>query len=113
MLLRWEPAAKGPGRCGGGGLGVLEPLLSESEGRLGDERVGFIEDGGVMELWEVSMVEDDLPATISTFVVGVLASPPLKFALERRRSCLRNGMVESWPLEWYEKAKMSFSLGEL
>ena len=36
-------------------------------GRLGVERVGLIDDGGVMELWEeVSIVEDDFPDTSST-----------------------------------------------
>lgn len=43
------------------------PLDSLSAGRLGEERVGRIEDGGVMELWEdVSIVEDDFPETSST-----------------------------------------------
>lgn len=50
MLLRCEPFANGPGRCGGGGIGVLEPLLSDKEGRLGEERVGLMDDGGVIEL---------------------------------------------------------------
>lgn len=46
-----------------------EALDSVNEGRFGDESVGLIDDGGVMELWEVvSIVEEDLPETISTLV---------------------------------------------
>jgi hypothetical protein len=42
-------------------------------GRLGVERVGLIDDGGVMELWEeVSTVDDDFPETSSTVWDGVL-----------------------------------------
>jgi hypothetical protein len=40
-------------------------------GRLGVERVGLIDDGGVMEVWEeVSIVEEDFPATSSTLWDG-------------------------------------------
>lgn len=40
-------------------------------GRLGVERVGLIEEGGVMELWEeVSIVEEDLAETSSTLCDG-------------------------------------------
>jgi hypothetical protein len=46
---------------------VLSSLDSVKEGRLGDERVGLIEEGGVMEAWEeVSIVEEDFPDTTST-----------------------------------------------
>lgn len=64
--------------------------LSDSlrAGRLGVERVGLMEEGGVMEL-EVSIVEDDLPETSSTLCEGFFA----KLALERRRSCLKKGMI--------------------
>ena len=68
MLFRCGLVAKA-GRCGGGGrvtLGELVPLESTSfsEGRLGEERVGLIDEGGVMELWEVvSIVEEDFPET--------------------------------------------------
>lgn len=51
-LFRCELVTKGPGRCVGGGnevLMVLPSLDSVKEGRLGDERVGLIEEGGVME----------------------------------------------------------------
>jgi hypothetical protein len=54
-LFRCEWVTKGPGRCGGGGndvltvLTVLPSLDSVKEGRLGEERVGLIDDGGVME----------------------------------------------------------------
>lgn len=41
---------------------------------MGEERVGLIDDGGVMELWEdVSIVDEDLP-TISTFAAAVFES---------------------------------------
>lgn len=55
MLFRWEWVTKGPGRCGGGGnevlmvLTVLSSLDSVKEGRFGEERVGLIDDGGVIE----------------------------------------------------------------
>lgn len=69
-LFRFELVTKGPGRCVGGGnevLMVLPSLDSVKEGRLGDERVGLIEEGGVIEAWEeVSIVEEDLPDTTST-----------------------------------------------
>jgi hypothetical protein len=66
------------------------PLDSLSAGKLGEERVGRIEDGGVMELWEdVSIVEDDFPETSSTLGAGVF----WKLALDRRRSSLKNGIA--------------------
>lgn len=72
-----------------------EPLDSVKEGRLGDETVGLIDDGGVTELWEeVSIVEEDLPETISTLADAFLESGAWILALERRRSCLKNGMLE-------------------
>lgn len=52
-LFRCEWVTNGPGRCWGGGTGVLAvlaPLSSFRAGRLGEERVGLIDDGGVMEL---------------------------------------------------------------
>lgn len=56
-------------------MGVGEALDSVNEGRFGDESVGLIDDGGVMELWEdVSIVEEDLPETISTLVDAFLES---------------------------------------
>jgi len=52
----------------------------------------LIDDGGVMELWEdVSIVEEDLP-TISTLVAADFESE-WKLAFERRRNCLKNGMM--------------------
>ena len=47
----------------------------------------------------MSIVDEDLPATISTLVVGDFESDPWKLAFERRRSCLRNGMAVSRVLE--------------
>lgn len=74
-------------------LAMLVPLDSDKAGRLGEETVGLIDDGGVMELWEeVSIVEEDLPETISTLVEGDLESVALKLALDRRRSCLKKGI---------------------
>lgn len=75
-------------------LAMLVPLDSDKEGRFGEDRVGLIDDGGVMELWEeVSIVEDDTPETISsTLVEGDLESVALKLALDRRRSCLKKGI---------------------
>lgn len=73
MLFRWEWVGKGPGRWGGGGnevltvLTVLPSLDSVKEGRFGDESVGLIDDGGVIEAWdEVSIVEEDFPDTTAT-----------------------------------------------
>lgn len=44
------------------------PLLSLRDGRLGDERFGLIEEGGVRELYEaVSGVVDDFPEVSSPF----------------------------------------------
>lgn len=62
-LCRWE-LAKGPGR---GGAKLLK-LGSDSlrAGRLGVDKVGLIDEGGVMELEAVSMVEDDFPEISST-----------------------------------------------
>lgn len=72
-------------------LAELAPLDSFKEGRLDEEGVGLIDEGGVMELWEVvSMVEEDLPETASTLDDGLLE---WKLAFDRRRSCLRNGMA--------------------
>lgn len=70
-LFRCELATKGPGRCGGGGnvvvLTVLPSLDSVKEGRLGEESVGLMDEGGVIEAWdEVSIVEEDFPDTTST-----------------------------------------------
>lgn len=75
-------------------LAMLVPLEdSDNEGRFGEDRVGLIDDGGVMELWEdVSIVEEDLPETTSTLVEGDLESVVLKLALDRRRSCLKKGI---------------------
>lgn len=74
-------------------LAILVPLDSDKEGRFGDERVGLMDDGGVMELCEeVSIVEEDLPETISTLVEGDFESVALKLALDRRRSCLKKGI---------------------
>lgn len=94
---------RGPGRCGGTArgeiaLGVL--LLSLSDGRLGEDKVGLIEEGGVRELDEaVSSVDDDCPEVTSPLdwdsvdlVSGDLVV--VKLALERRRSVLNNGMVD-------------------
>lgn len=97
-LFRCEWVTNGPGRCAGGGTGVLAvllvPLDSFKEGRLDEEGVGLIDEGGVMELWEVSIVEEDLPETASTLDDGLLESAGnWKLAFDRRRSCLRNGMV--------------------
>jgi hypothetical protein len=45
----------------------LPSLDSINEGRLGEETVGLIDEGGVMEAWdEVSIVEEDFPDTTST-----------------------------------------------
>lgn len=76
-------------------LAELAPLDSFKEGRLDEEGVGLIDEGGVMELWEVvSMVEEDLPETASTLDDGLLESVgDWKLAFDRRRSCLRNGMA--------------------
>lgn len=76
-------------------LAVLWPLSSFKAGRLGEERVGLIDDGGVMELWEfVSIVEEDLPEATSTLDDALLESVgEWKLAFDRRRSCLRNGMA--------------------
>lgn len=58
------------------GVATLTALVvsdSLRAGRLGVERVGLIDDGGVMELWEeVSIVDDDFPETSSTLWDGVL-----------------------------------------
>lgn len=71
MLFRCEWVTNGPGRCGGGGnvvvLTGLSSLDSVNDGRLGEESVGLIDDGGVIEARdEVSIVEEDLPDTTST-----------------------------------------------
>lgn len=55
---------------------MVVPLesVSFSDGRLGEERVGLIDEGGVMELWEVvSIVEDDFPETSSTLCDGAFS----------------------------------------
>jgi hypothetical protein len=55
---------------------VVVPLESVSlnDGRLGEESVGLIDEGGVMELWEVvSIVEDDFADTSSTLCAGVFS----------------------------------------
>lgn len=45
----------------------LSSLDSVNDGRLGEDSVGLIDDGGVIEAWdEVSIVEEDLPDTTST-----------------------------------------------
>jgi hypothetical protein len=50
----------GIGRCGGDGIGVLEPFIDAFRvGRWEDDKVGLIEDGGVLELHDVSRVEED------------------------------------------------------
>lgn len=75
MLFRCEVMAMA-GRCGGRGRVVVVPLesVSFSDGRLGEERVGLIDEGGVMELWEVvSIVEDDFPETSSTLCDGAFS----------------------------------------
>lgn len=71
ILFRCEWVTNGPGRCGGGGnvvvLTGLSSLDSVNDGRLGEDSVGLIDDGGVIEAWdEVSIVEEDLPDTTST-----------------------------------------------
>lgn len=112
-LFRCEWVTNVPGRCADGGTGVLAvlaPLDSFREGRLGEERVGLmIDDGGVMELWEVvSIVEEDLPETTSTLDDGLLEPVgDWKLAFDRRRSCLRNGMAEAVRVE-----ARNFSPGE-
>lgn len=103
-LLRCECVTNGPGRCGGAAAGVLVPLASLDplrHGRLGDSWVGLIEDGGVLELCEVvSRVEVDLPETTSILVGGLFESDgELKLAFDRRRSCLRNGIVVMFKVE--------------
>lgn len=64
-LFRCELVMKGPGR----GVRVLLGSDSLRAGKLGVERVGLIDEGGVMEL-EVSIVEDDLAETSSTLGAG-------------------------------------------
>lgn len=71
MLFRCELVTNGPGRCGGGDnvvvLTGLSSLDSVNDGRLGEDSVGLIDDGGVIEAWdEVSIVDEDLPDTTST-----------------------------------------------
>ena len=71
---------------------------STSEGRFGDERVGLIDAGGVMDACDTeSPVDEELADTTSTCGVGALASRGAlwKLALERRRSCFKNDMVET------------------
>lgn len=67
-------------------------MVSDSlrAGRLGVERVSLIDDGGVIELEEVSIVDDDFPETSSTLCDGVL----WKVAFDRRRRSLKNGMAK-------------------
>lgn len=67
--------------------------VSLSDGRLGEERVGLIDEGGVMELWEVvSIVEEDFPETSWTLCDALLDSE-WKLAFERRLNCFKNDIV--------------------
>lgn len=46
---------------------MVAPLSAVNEGRFGEDMVGLMDEGGVMESYEeVSIVEDDLAVTIST-----------------------------------------------
>jgi hypothetical protein len=51
----------GTGRCGGGDCtGLFDPFIVPFRvTRLEDDNVGLIDDGGVLELYEVSRVEED------------------------------------------------------
>lgn len=67
--------------------------VSFSDGRLGEERAGLIDEGGVTELWEVvSIVEEDFPETSWTLCAAPFDSER-KLAFERRLNCFKNDMV--------------------
>ena len=76
---------------------MVLPLVSLNEGRFGDEVVGFMEEGGVRELYEaVSIVEVDFPDVISPLDCDSLDLVARKLGLERRRSCEKNGMMRGF-----------------
>lgn len=72
-------------------------LTSVNAGRLGEDALGLIEEGGVMELYEaVSRVEEDFPDVMSPLdgdsSLNSLGLLVWKLALERRRNGLKNGI---------------------
>lgn len=93
-LCRWE-LAKVAGRGGAKLLGLASDSLRA--GRLGVDRVGLIDEGGVIELEAVSMVEDDFPEISSTLGGGFLSKVK---AFERRR--LKKAMI--WSVERERKS---------
>jgi hypothetical protein len=74
-------------------------LTSVNAGRLGEDALGLIEEGGVTELYEaVSRVDEDFPEVMSPldWDSSSLKSLDLlvwKLALERRRNGLKNGIL--------------------
>jgi hypothetical protein len=69
-------------------------LTSVNAGRLGEDALGLIEEGGVTELYEaVSSVEEDFPDVMSPLDWDSLSLKSLKLALERRRNGLKNGIL--------------------
>jgi hypothetical protein len=51
-LFRLDCEVIGIGRCGGDGIGVLAPFIEDAfrVGRWEADKVGLMEDGGVLEL---------------------------------------------------------------
>lgn len=67
-------------------------LVWLNAGRLGDDESGLIDDGGVVEVYDVLIVEEDFPEAMSPFDCSLEASV-LKLALDRRRSSLKMDML--------------------
>lgn len=101
-LFLFEWGVLDTGRCWGAGANVAEPFMLPLElfmGRWGEDRLGLSEDGGVLELYDVSKVEEDLPDVTSPLDCGCdsVEASVRKLALDRRRSSLNKGIVDGDP----------------
>lgn len=84
----------GTGRCGRG-EGAIEALVLLlvwlNAGRFCEDRSGLMDDGGVVELDDVSIVEEDFPEAMSPFDRS-LEALVRKLAFDRRRNSLKMDM---------------------
>jgi hypothetical protein len=98
QLFLFDCDEMGTGRWGGVDACVLEPLEAPLDfkrvGRLGDDRFGLIEEGGVLLLDKVSRVEVDLPAIMSPLDWPSGDELVRKLVFDRRRRSLKKGMVD-------------------
>jgi hypothetical protein len=75
-------------------MGVSDPLaVSLRVWRLEVDKVGFIDDGGVLELYTVSSVDEDWPLVMSSVGLETPDGVVRKLALDRRRSSLKMAIL--------------------